>query len=256
MSRILNQLKNARKDGKTPPPNYDATSLDTIIEHNTPGRPKGSNLKRLIIILSIGIGLALIAAFVASYLITHKKRSTHSRLSSAVKEAEEPGPEGLIRRASSEAGWQGLASKELAAKKAETLLVEILSIEGIDEGPIIEDIELEAAPSKEPEEPPAAPLEIETVELVPASAVPLEIEIIELAPPPVEKPGEVPPTPALPKVVKPEKPEVPRIEIKVEEPEVPERPEAVTVEVPPTVVIEPPPVGAEVPPAPVSPAVL
>ncbi|MCQ4573833.1 MAG: tetratricopeptide repeat protein [Candidatus Brocadiales bacterium] len=256
MSRILDQLKSARENKKAPLPNIDGASLDTVIEYNTPRKSRRPGLKRLIIILCASIGFILIAVFTALQLIAQNEHITPSGVSSAVQTTGQAGREVLAGSPSSKADWQKLASKELAAKKAETLPIEILSIESIDEGPVIEEIELGPAPpeieaveleiilvEEEAEKAPAKAIEIEDIELGPAPAAHLEIEVVELEIIPVEEEAEKAPAavveietvepkptpaappetevvelaPAPPKAVKPERVEPPRIEIKVKE---------------------------------------
>ncbi|MEE9514664.1 MAG: tetratricopeptide repeat protein [Candidatus Brocadiales bacterium] len=268
MSRILDQLKNARENKKTAPANHDIASLDTIIEHNTPRTPKGPNLKRLIIITCASMAGVVIATFIVLHLVARKGHSAHSRLPPTMQKTGAPGQKGFATTASLRTDWRNTAPKELAAKKADMLPVEIFSIESIDEGPTIEEIELETVkveegegmsaaaaevevieiefiPLEGPEEAPAAFLEIETIEVSP---VPPEMEAVEVVP--VERPEEAPvgspeievvelvPVPAeRPEEVPPVtglpgvvRPETPRIEIKVKKPGVRETPEAVAVE--------------------------
>ncbi len=225
MSRILDQLKNARENKKTAPANHDIASLDTVIEHNTPRMPKGPNLKRLIIITCASVAVVVIATLIVLHLVARKGHSTHSRLPPTMQKIGAPGQKGFAATASLRTDWRNTAPKELAAKKADTLPMEIFSIESIDEGPTIEEIELEAvkveggegtsaaatgaepvesqsspvaSPGEEvfeiefislevPEEAPAAFLEIETIEVSPA---PPEMEAVEVVP--VEIPEEAP----------------------------------------------------------------
>jgi Tfp pilus assembly protein PilF len=249
MSRILDQLKNARKNRKTPPPSHDDASLDTIIALNTPRRPRRSSIMRLIIISFIGIAFILLAVFMASYMIGNRQSQASFRLPSPAQEQRAQGASGHAVSVSSEEEWKRKGSRELAAKKTEMLPVGILSVESIDEGPVIEEIEIgtvspeggeeyrepgvvlfeietideEGLPAGRPEtgvmglEPAVTPgietIEIEEIEILPALAAPVpeEIEVVEVEPVQVEKPVEVP---VAPQVAKPEEP---KIEIRVQE---------------------------------------
>ena len=264
MSRILDQLKNARKDKKTPPPNYDSVSLETIIEHNTPRRSKGSNPRRLVIIFLSGVGLIFLAVFTATHLLTNKERPSHSRPQPAVQKAKALGMEGLASPHSAETGWQRPVSKELAAKKVEVLPLEVMSIESIDEGPVIEDVELKtvthekkpATPvdikSVEPQPAPAPP-GIETIEIPPFPVIPpnIDIEAIELAPIPVEIPEKAPAVSLGIEAVEPaptpgELPEIETIELELIPVAGPEKVPAVTPEIETVEVVPAPSVPPEI----------
>ncbi len=224
MSRILDQLKNARKNRKTPPSSHDDASLDTIIALNTPRRPRRLGITRLIIISFIGIVFVLLAVFMALYMIGNKQSQASSRLPSTAQKQRAQRASGHAVSVSSKGEWKKKGSRELAAKKTEMLPVGILSIESIDEGPVIEEIEIgtvspeggeeyrepgvvlyeietldkQDLPAGRPGtevmefEPPVTPgietIEIEEIEILSAPAAPVEIEIVEVEP--VQTPEE------------------------------------------------------------------
>ncbi|MGR3295669.1 MAG: tetratricopeptide repeat protein [Candidatus Bathyanammoxibius sp.] len=253
MSRILDQLKNARKNRKKPPPRHDDASLDTIIALNTPRRPRRSSITRLIVISLIGIVFVLLAVFMALYMIGDKQSQASSRLPSTAQKQRAQRASGHAVSVSSKGEWKRKGSRELAAKKTEMLPVGILLIESIDEGPVIEEIEIgtvspeggeeyrepgvvlyeietldkQDLPAGRPGtevmefEPPVTPgietIEIEEIEISPALAAPVEIEIE-----PVQIPEEflAAPMEAEPFEPTPVVPvsEEPKIEIRLQEP--------------------------------------
>ena len=249
MSRILDQLKNARKNRKTPPPSHDDASLDTIIALNTPRRPRRLSVTRLIIISFIGIVFVLLAVFMALYMIGNKQSQASSRLPSPAQKQRAQRASGHAVSVSSKGEWKRKGSRELAAKKTEMLPVGILSIESIDEGPVIEEIEIgtvspeggeeyrepgvvlyeietldkQDLPAGRPGtevmefEPPVTPgietIEIEEIEILPALAAPVEIEIVEVEPVQIpEEKFEAEPFEPTPVVPVPEEIEVVEVE--------------------------------------------
>ncbi len=164
----------------------------------------------------------------APYMIGNKQSQASFRLPSPVQKQRAQRASGHAVSVSSKGEWKRNGSRELAAKKTEMLPVGILSIESIDEGPVIEEIEIGTVSpegGEEYREPGVVLFEIETLDKQDLPAGQPETEVIELGS--VVTPGietieiedvEIQPVPAAPPVKEPERvstvlPEIEEIEI-------------------------------------------
>lgn len=146
----------------------------------------------------------------APYMIGSKQSQASSHLPSPSQKQRAQRASSHAVSVSSKGEWKGNGSRELAAKKTEMLPVGILSIESIDEGPVIEEIEIGTVSpegGEEYREPGVVLYEIETLDKQDFPAGQPETEVMGLEP--AATPGietieiedvEIQPVPAAPPV--------------------------------------------------------